>query len=113
MTDEDSVRNGRGRLHVYWVLSALATFIYLLFVFMLMMVPGVYSGDKLWLISFAAVLLSVPMIIGIWKFNTSEAPIAVWPLGTVVFVILMLEMAICLIQIVTLMLIVLHNGYEY
>lgn len=113
MTDEDSVRNGRGRFHAYWVLSALATFIYLLFVFMLMMVPGVYSGTKLWMMSFAAVLLSIPVIIGIWKPSTSEAPVKVYPLGTVVFVVLILELASCLPNVVMLALIVLHHGYEY
>jgi hypothetical protein len=104
---------GQIRLRIYLVSSALATLIFLLFVFLLMMVPGVPPVQKIWMLSIAAIFFSVPLVIGTWKFNTTEAPLTVWPVGTVVFVILMLEMAVCLINIVDLVLIVHRYGFDY
>jgi hypothetical protein len=87
------------RLHVYWVTSAIATLIFLLFFFEMMMVPGVPSADKLWRLSIAGALLAVPLCVGTWKFATTEAPIMEWPSGTVVAVLLCLEFAMCIINI--------------
>lgn len=97
---EDDDRYRRIRLRAYWAASAVATFIYLLIVFSLLMVPGVESAVKLWLLSVSAILLATPLVIGTWRFRTTEAPLTVWPLGPVVGVILMLEFVNCVIQVI-------------
>jgi hypothetical protein len=98
MEDDDQYR--RIRLRAYWTASAVATFIYLLIVFSLLLVPGVVSAVKLWLLSVSAALLATPLIIGTWKFRSTEAPLTVWPWGPVVGVILMLEFVNCMIQVI-------------
>jgi hypothetical protein len=84
---------------VYWGTSAFSTLIFLLFYYVMMMVPGVPSADKLWMLSIAGALLTVPLCVGTWKFTTTEAPIMAWPSGTVVAVLLSLEFAMCIITI--------------
>jgi hypothetical protein len=107
MGDEDHGR--KMRLRAYWVLSASATFIYLLFGFLLLMVPGVEPVVKVWLLSFSAVLLATPLTVGLWKANTSDAPLTLWPMGTIVGVVLTLEFVNCVIQLIAQLLIFLRR----
>ena len=51
---------GTMRLEVYWAMSILATAVFLFFTSM-MMVPGVPSVDKYWMLSTAGVLLAVSL----------------------------------------------------
>ena len=106
---EPDGRMQKTRLRFYWISSVFATFIYLLIVFFLLMVPGVSSAVKLWLLSISAILLATPLIIGTWKLRTTEAPLTVWPLGPVAGVILMLEFANCVIQVIAQMQLVLRS----
>jgi len=107
MANEDHGR--KMRLRAYWVLSASATFIYLLFGFFLLMVPGVGSVVKLWLLSFTAVLLVTPLTVGLWNASKSDAPLTLWPLGTIVGVVLTLEFVNCVIQLIAQLLSVLRR----
>jgi hypothetical protein len=65
----------------------------------MMMVPGVPSADKLWMLSIAGALLAAALCIGTWKFAATEAPVMAWPSGAVVGVLLCLELAMCIIGI--------------
>jgi hypothetical protein len=99
---EETVRGGRERktrLHVYWGTSAFATLIFLWFAYVMMMVPGVPSAEKLWELSIAGALLAVPLCVGTWKFATTEAPSRAWPSGTLITVFLCFELAWCIIGI--------------
>jgi hypothetical protein len=97
-TDGDG-RERKTRLYVYWGTSTFATLIFLWFAYVMMMVPGVPSADKLWMLSVAGASLAVPLCVGTWKFATTEAPIMTWPFGTVVAVLLCLEFVMCIINI--------------
>src|ERR1700756_4386872 len=82
----------RLRFQLYWALSGLATLIFLLFVFLMMMVPGVPDSDKLLVLSISSVLLLSPLLVGGWNFSSSDAPLMSWPLGPLVSVIVLLEL---------------------
>lgn len=90
------------RLNLYWLLSGVATLAYLLVVGGLMTVPGVDSATKLLLLSFTGLLLALPLVIGVWKFRETEAPITAWPLGSVVGVVLMLQFVLSVAQVLAL-----------
>jgi hypothetical protein len=94
--------NRTTRLDLYWLLSGVATVAYLLVVGGLMTVPGVDSATKLLLLSFTGLLLAVPLIIGVWKFRETEAPIMAWPLGPIVGVVLMLQFVLSVAQVLAL-----------
>jgi hypothetical protein len=93
--DENEECHGRVQFRAYWISSALATVVFLLFVYVMMMVPGVPAADKLWMLSIAGGLLAASLGTGIWKFRTTDAPITAWPLGPVVWLFLLLELGIC------------------
>jgi hypothetical protein len=97
--DQNEEHRGRFRLRAFWVASALGTVVFLLFVYLMMMVPGVPAAQKIWMLSIAGGLLVVPLGIGIWKFGTSDAPIMARPLGPVVWVLLLLELGVCVLGI--------------
>jgi len=108
-SDHKEERSGRIRFRMYLISSAFATFVYVLIGFFLLIVPGVEPAIELWLLSFSAALLATPLVIGTWKLSTTDAPLALWPLGTVVGVIIMLEFALCAVQVVAELLIVLRQ----
>jgi hypothetical protein len=94
---------GRLRFQLYWALSGLATLVFLLFVFLMMMVPGVPDTDKLWMLSISSVLLLIPLLVGVWKFDSSDAPLTSWPLGPLVSVILLIELTWCVASLVAIL----------
>jgi hypothetical protein len=94
-TMDRSAEVGRRRKHVYWVLSAVSTFVFVLFVFMLMMVPGVVDATKLWMLSIAAAMLTLSLLLGVWRPQTSEAPITAGMSASVIAIILVLELLQC------------------
>lgn len=97
MTELD--RSKRIRFRMYWISAAIATVVFLLFAYVMSMVPGVSPAQKLWMLSLAGVLLVVSLGIGAWKFRTNDAPIMAWLLGPVVSVLLLLELAECVIGV--------------
>ena len=90
---------GRRRKEVYWALSGVSPFVFVLFVFMLMMVPGEEDATKLWLLSIAGIMLTVSLALGIWRPQTSEAPITAGLSGLVIAIILGLQLVQCLLGI--------------
>jgi hypothetical protein len=101
-TGEDGVTKSRVRYRTYWITSIAATLIFLLFVFLMMMVPGVSWEERAWMLSIAATALAVPLAIGIWRFGTTEAPIMEYPVGPIVYVILFLQEGVCVINVLIL-----------
>jgi hypothetical protein len=101
MSEPDQREKGSKRIRfgAYWTSAALATIVFLMFIYVMSMVPGVPPGQKLWMLSVAGGLLVASLGIGVWKFRTTEAPIMAWPLGTVVGVALSLELAECVIGV--------------
>jgi hypothetical protein len=90
---------GRRRKYLYWVLSGVSTFVFVLFVFMLMMVPRVENATKLWMLSVAGTMLAVSFALGVWRSHTSEAQITNGLSGSVIALILVLELVQCLLGI--------------
>ena len=95
----EAAEEGRRRKHLYWALSGVSTFVFVLFVFMLMMVPGVEDATKLWMLSMAGTMLAVSLALGIWRPQTSEAQITTGLSGLVIAIILGLELVQCLLGI--------------
>jgi len=62
----------------------------------MMMVPGIPDVDKLWMLSIASFLVLIPLLVGAWKFSSTDAPLTSWPMGPLVSMALLLELAICI-----------------
>jgi hypothetical protein len=101
MTEPDhrKERTKRIRLRMYWISSALATLVFLMFVYVMSVVPGIYPGEKLWMLSVAGVMLAASLGIGVWKFRTSEALFMTSPLGAALSMVLLLELAVCIASV--------------
>ena len=106
---EEENQGHKTRLRVFWMTSVLATFIYVIIGFFLLMVPGVEPVDELWLLLFSAVILATPLVIGSWKFWGGQAPITMRPFGRLVGVVLMLLFVNCVIQVIAEVLIILRK----
>ena len=94
---------GRRRKKLYWILSAVSSGVFLLFTFVLMMVPREYGTEELEtlsMLSIAGIALAVTLAIGVWKPLTSEAPVASGPPGQIVTILLALELFICTLGVV-------------
>jgi hypothetical protein len=89
----------RIRFWSYWISSVLATLVFLLFMATMLMVPGVLPSAQLWMVSVAGVALAKSVGIGVWKPGRTEAPIMEWPLGPAMGVILLLELAECVLSV--------------
>lgn len=85
------------RFWMYWISAAVSTLVFLLFLATLMMVPGIVPSTKMWMLSVVGVALAISLGVGAWRFSSTEAPITVWPLGPMVAVVLLLELAYCVI----------------
>jgi hypothetical protein len=96
---DEPAESGRKRKLLYWALSCVSTFVFMFFVFMLMMVPGVEDATKLWMLSGAGTLLAIALVVGVWRPQTSESPITSGMPGPVIAIILALEIAQCLLGI--------------
>lgn len=97
------VQSSRTRFWMYWISSLLATIIFLFFMTTMLMVPGVLPGAKLSMLSIAGVAVAISLGIGVWKFSSTDAPVTAWPLGPLVGVILLGELAECVISVVLLL----------
>lgn len=97
----------RTRFCVYWISSAVATLIFVLFMITMLMVPGVMLSAELWMLSIAGVASAVSLGVGMWKFGRTEAPVTTWPLGPISGVVLLVELVMCAINI----LLLLHSAH--
>ena len=100
----DRVQNARIiRFWMYWITSILSTLLFLSLMTTMMMVPGVSSGEKVLMLSVAGAAIAVALVIGVWRFASTDAPVMTWPLGPIMGVILLCEFAECVASIVLLL----------
>ena len=66
------------------------------------MVPGIAPSTKMWMLSVVGVAVATSLGVGTWRFGSTEAPVTVWPLGPMVAVVLLLELAYCVIGVIRL-----------
>jgi hypothetical protein len=72
--EQDAQRGDRGVM--FWTCAFIATLLYVLFTYMLMMVPGFEPVEKLSMLAITMAAAATALIIGCWKPATTEAPIA-------------------------------------
>jgi hypothetical protein len=99
----DGVQDHRIRFRIYRIWSVVATILFLFFMTTMLMVPGVLPSAKLWMLTIAGISVAVPLVIGVWKFSSTDAPVMEWPLGPLLGVILLGELAECVISVVLLL----------
>ncbi len=92
-------RTRRMRSWTYWISAVVSTLLFLLFMASMLMVPGVLSSTKIWMLAVAGVGVAISLGVGMWRFGSTEAPAMIWPLGPVMGVMLLLELAYCAISV--------------
>ena len=97
MQTESSV--GKTRFWLYWSSAIGATFLFLLFMATMLMVPGIHSSTKMWMLTVAGAGAVISLGVGMWRFSSTDAPATFSPLGPVAGVVLLLEMAYCAINV--------------
>jgi len=93
MIIRDEARRNRFRLRIYLVLSGVAASILAMF---LIPVPLIPAHGVLWMLSISGTLLIAAIGTGFWRLKSADAPATVWPVGPVVAVINIIELAICI-----------------
>lgn len=101
MSSDDirGLREKRVRCWTYWLSAAISTLLFLLFMTIMLTVPGIMPFTKIWMLSVVGIAAAISLGIGMWRFGSTEAPITVWPLGPILGVVLLLELADCAINI--------------
>jgi hypothetical protein len=101
VTEQHSApRGNRVRFWMYWISAVIATLVFLLFMATMLMVPGILSSTKMWMLSVAGGSVAISLVIGVWRFGSTEAPVMAWPLGALMGVVLLLELAECAIGVI-------------
>jgi hypothetical protein len=85
---------------LFWVCAILATLLYLFFGFMMLMVPGILPREKLLMLAIVAIGTAISLSVGVWKLSTTDAPVADSRPASVMGVILLLELAHCVVGII-------------
>jgi hypothetical protein len=89
----------RVRFWVYWLSTVASMLLFFLFMFPMLIVPGVLSFTKIWMLSVAGASAAVALGVGMWRFGNTEVPATIWPLGPIAGVVLLLELAYCAINV--------------
>lgn len=97
--DTTQLRGRRVRLWTYWISAAVSTLLFLHFMTLMLMVPGIVPSTKIWMLSIVGVAAAISLGVGAWRSGSTEAPVMVWPLGSIVAVVLLLEVAECAISV--------------
>ena len=87
------------RSWAYWISAVVSTLLFVLFMATMLMVPGIMPSTKMWMLSVAGVAVAASLGVGTWRFSTTEAPVMVRPLGPILAVVLLLELAECVISV--------------
>jgi hypothetical protein len=93
------VPNRRVRFWTYWIAAVASTLLFLLFMATMLMVPGIRSSTKMWMLTAAGVSAAISLGVGMWRFASTEAPATLRPLGPMAGVVLLLELAYCAINV--------------
>ena len=99
MKIKEESRSKRILFRAYWIAGVLATLVFLMFTYTMSMVPGIYASQKLWMLAIEIGLLALSLGLGLWGFRTSEAPFTAGRFGLIVGVVLILELALCIISV--------------
>jgi uncharacterized membrane protein YidH (DUF202 family) len=95
----DADHSVQGRSVAYWLSSLITTGGFFYFVALLLMVPGVSPTTKLWILIPVCLAAIVSLCAGLWRYSSSEAPIWNGPLAVAMAVVLMLEIAYCVVSV--------------
>ncbi len=93
------VRARRVRFWTYWLTAVASTLLFLLFMATMLMVPGIQSSTKMWMLTVAGVVAAISLGVGMWRFGSTDAPATLPPLGPVAGVVLLLELVYCAINV--------------
>jgi hypothetical protein len=83
------------RFWLFWSSAIGATFVFLLFMASMLMVPGIPPSTKMWMLAIAGGGVAVSLGLGMWRFGSTEAPATLWPLGAIAVTALLLELVYC------------------
>lgn len=99
-SDESTEPQGK-RVHslAYWISAAVATLLYLYAFTIMLMVPGIPPSEKIGRLSAVGLAVAISLGVGTWRFSSTEAPVTIWPLGPMVCVVLLLELAHCVVSV--------------
>jgi hypothetical protein len=97
MQEAKESNRSRMRFWVYWIMSVVTTLMFLLFMTTMFMVPGILPTTKIWMLSVSGV--AAVLSLGVWQFESTEAPITAGPSGTIMAVVLVLGFAECTISL--------------
>jgi len=97
--DIREARTRRVRSWTYWIMAVASALLYLIFTAAMLMVPGILPSSKIAILSAVGASLAISLGVGMWRFGSTEAPATLWPLGPVSGVVLLLELAYCLVGI--------------
>jgi len=97
--ESNELRGKRVRSWTYWISAAVSTLLFVLFMATMLMVPGIVASTKIWMLSVVGVAVAISLAVGAWRLGSTEAPVTLWPLGPIVAVVLLLELAECAISV--------------
>jgi hypothetical protein len=100
MTAQDRGEPSSNRRVLFWILSIVATLLYLFLISAMLMVPGILPVSKLWMLSVASVGAGTALVVGIWRPATTDAPMADSRSALVVGVIVLLELLHCAVGVI-------------
>jgi len=104
---DGGIGNTHMRFHAYWISSVLSILVFLLLMYwaaMLQFPPGQFPlVVGLLICTISAILSGVSLLIGFWKFRTSDAPAIKWPSGPLLCIPLVLELGLSIIGIIQMM----------
>jgi hypothetical protein len=89
----------RVRFWANWLAAAASILLFVFFMAAMLMVPGVLSSTKIWMLSVVGVGAAISLAVGMWRFGSTKAPATLSPLGPVAGVVLLLELAYCSINV--------------
>ena len=100
--ERSSESNGNtSRRFSVFVLSFVVAFtVFLFFTALMMSVPGVLVSSKMKMLTISVIGAGISLVIGIWKFESTDAPITHYPVGPILCIILFLELGVCIFNLI-------------
>jgi hypothetical protein len=103
LEDQGGDRKSLIRFRAYWILSVLSVTLFLLMTYVAAMLqyPRGHFPPVLGLLIYCPpfMLSGASLLIGVWNFRATDAPIANWPLGPVLGIFVGLEFGLCVIAL--------------
>lgn len=96
--DQTLEEGTKGRRTAYRISALIASFIFLV-CFYINMVPGMYPRDQLLLSGSAAIVPIASLTVGLWGLRMRKAPLTQRALDRVIGIVLIAELAVCVLAI--------------